>query len=207
MGSGLEPTARPGMTTEVPVAPPRQLSTPASIAPVALFLDTIDTPLGDFLLLSDGDGVVHAADFADCEARLRALLRRSRGAASLDIEQGTVPSGLKDKVAAYFAGDVSALDSIPLAPRGTGFQSTLWAGLRAVPPGSTLSYAAMAAAMGRPTAVRAVGHANGANPFCIIVPCHRLIGADGGLVGYSGGLLRKRWLLDHERQCAAISDG
>ncbi|MBS7704515.1 methylated-DNA--[protein]-cysteine S-methyltransferase [Chelatococcus asaccharovorans] len=176
--------------------------TRASAAFTPLILDTIDTPLGGFLVLSDGDGVVHAADFADCEARLWALLSRNRGAASLDIERGAVPPGLKGKVAAYFAGDVRALDSIVLAPRGTDFQSSLWAGLRTVPPGSTLSYAGMAATIGRPTAVRAVGHANGANPFCIIVPCHRLTGADGGLVGYSGGLERKRWLLDHERRHA-----
>lgn len=180
---------------------------PANIAPPALLLETVDTPLGGFLLLCDGQGVVHAADFADCEARLWALLRRNRGSAPLDIGRGAVPTALKDKVAAYFAGDVRALDSIVLAPRGTDFQSTLWARLRTVPPGSTLSYTAMAEAIGRPTAVRAVGHANGANPFCIIVPCHRLIGADGSLVGYSGGLTRKRWLLDHERQCAAMSGG
>ena len=183
------------------------MSIQPSVASPALLLEAIKTPLGGFLVLSDSAGVVHAADFADCEARLWALLRRNRGAAPLDIERGAVPTALKDKVAAYFAGDVRALDSIVLAPRGTDFQSTLWTALRTVPPGSTLSYAAMAAAIGRPTAVRAVGHANGANPFCIIVPCHRLIGADGSLVGYSGGRKRKQWLLDHERQCAAMSDG
>jgi methylated-DNA-[protein]-cysteine S-methyltransferase len=174
----------------------------ASIASAALILETVETPLGGVLLLSDRRGTLHAADFADCEARLLALLRRGRGAASPELERGAVPAALKRRLADYFAGDIRAIDSIALAPRGTDFQSTVWAALRTVPPGSTLSYAGMAEAIGRPTAVRAVGHANGANPFCIIVPCHRLTGADGGLVGYSGGLARKRWLLDHERRHA-----
>ncbi|CAH1664319.1 MULTISPECIES: methylated-DNA--[protein]-cysteine S-methyltransferase [unclassified Chelatococcus] len=176
--------------------------TRASIASTPLLLDTVETPVGGFLLLSDSQGLLHAADFADCEARLLALLRRGRGAASPEMERGAVPAALKRRLADYFAGDIRAIDSIALAPRGTDFQSVVWAALRTVPPGSTLSYAGMAEAIGRPAAMRAVGHANGANPFCIIVPCHRLTGADGGLVGYSGGLARKRWLLDHERRHA-----
>ncbi|MBS7697678.1 MAG: methylated-DNA--[protein]-cysteine S-methyltransferase [Chelatococcus sp.] len=172
------------------------------IASSALILDTVETPLGGFLLLSDRQGVLHGADFADCEARLLALLRRGRRTASPAIERGAAPVALKRRLADYFGGDVSAIDGIVLAPRGTNFQQVVWAALRTVPAGSTLTYAAMAGALGRPTAVRAVGHANGANPFCIIVPCHRLTGADGGLVGYSGGLARKRWLLDHEHRHA-----
>ena len=71
--------------------------------------------------------------------------------------------------------------------------------LRTIPPGTTLTYAALAQRIGRPSAVRAVGHANGSNPICIVVPCHRVIGSDGSLTGFGGGIERKRWLLDHER--------
>jgi O-6-methylguanine DNA methyltransferase len=104
---------------------------------------------------------------------------------------------------AYFAGDLSALDGVPVAPSGTPFQLAVWAALRAIPVGETASYSDIARVIGRPSAVRAVGAANGANPIGIVVPCHRVIGRDGSLTGYAGGLDRKRWLLRHEaRQLA-----
>jgi len=97
----------------------------------------------------------------------------------------------------YFAGERHAFD-LPIAPRGTGFQERVWRALLAIPYGTTWSYGQLAHAIGRPSASRAVGTANGANPISIIVPCHRVIAASGALTGYAGGLAAKRWLLDHE---------
>jgi methylated-DNA-[protein]-cysteine S-methyltransferase len=105
------------------------------------------------------------------------------------------------QLAEYFAGARTEF-ALPLAPRGTAFQRAVWAQLAAIPFGQTRSYGEIARALGRPTASRAVGAANGANPLAIVVPCHRVIGAAGQLTGYAGGLPAKRWLLDHERRCA-----
>jgi methylated-DNA-[protein]-cysteine S-methyltransferase len=99
---------------------------------------------------------------------------------------------------AYFAGDCRALDRVPVEFNGTPFQRKVWEALRDIPAGATLSYADLARRIGEPRAVRAVGAANGANPIAVIVPCHRVIGADGTLTGYGGGLDRKQWLLAHE---------
>ncbi len=98
----------------------------------------------------------------------------------------------------YFAGDLRALDSIEVDTGGTPFQQEVWRALRRIPAGSTWSYARLAREIGRPSAVRAVAAANGANPVSIVIPCHRVIGSDGSLTGYGGGLPRKRWLLVHE---------
>jgi len=101
----------------------------------------------------------------------------------------------------YFAGTRRTFD-VPLAPRGTGFQQRVWRALCAIPFGATCSYGELARTIGRPAASRAVGAANGRNPIAIIVPCHRVIGANGTLTGYGGGLATKSWLLDHERRHA-----
>ena len=106
---------------------------------------------------------------------------------------------------AYFAGELFTFD-LPLAPRGTPFQEKVWEALRTIPYGKTASYRDIAIQVGNPTAVRAVGAANGRNPISIIVPCHRVIGADGSLTGYGGGMERKRWLLDLENRVAAGTD-
>jgi methylated-DNA-[protein]-cysteine S-methyltransferase len=106
------------------------------------------------------------------------------------------------QLAEYFAGRRREF-SLALAPSGTGFQQQVWEALMRIPYGETRSYAELARALGRPAAPRAVGAANGRNPISIIVPCHRLIGADGSLTGYGGGLPAKRWLLDHEAAGAA----
>ena len=99
----------------------------------------------------------------------------------------------------YFAGDVRALDAIEVDPLGgTAFQRRVWRALRSIPPGTTVSYRTLARRVRAPKAMRAVGAANGANPVPIVLPCHRVIGADGSLTGYGGGLARKRWLLEHE---------
>jgi methylated-DNA-[protein]-cysteine S-methyltransferase len=102
------------------------------------------------------------------------------------------------KIQWYFGGDLAVLDTIAVELNGTPFQKTVWTALRRIPCGSTISYAELARRIGDPRAVRAVGTANGANPVAVIVPCHRVIGADGSLTGYGGGLDRKRWLLAHE---------
>ena len=101
-------------------------------------------------------------------------------------------------IAAYFAGDLAALDSLPVAGIGSDFQRRVWAALRTIPAGTTQSYGQLAAAIGQPAASRAVGLANGANPIGIVVPCHRVIGTSGALTGYAGGVERKAWLLIHE---------
>jgi methylated-DNA-[protein]-cysteine S-methyltransferase len=132
--------------------------------------------------------------------RVHALGARSESA----LVRATDPGGLSSALAAYFAGDLAAIDGLPLAEAiGTPFQRAVWGALRAIPCGETRSYGEQARAIGRPSAVRAVGLANGANPICIVVPCHRVIGSTGALVGYGGGVERKRWLLAHERSAAA----
>ena len=113
-------------------------------------------------------------------------------------DDGVLP-GLQEQLSAYFAGELRAFD-VPLASRGTAFQESVWAALRDVPYGTTCSYADLARAVGRPTAVRAVGAANGRNPVCVVVPCHRVISTGGGLTGYAGGLERKQLLLELERR-------
>jgi len=105
------------------------------------------------------------------------------------------------QLAEYFAGQRRAFD-LPLAPRGTDFQAHVWRALRAIPHGETRSYGELARSLGRPSASRAVGAANGKNPISIIVPCHRVVGANGDLTGYAGGVAAKRWLLDHEQGAA-----
>lgn len=106
---------------------------------------------------------------------------------------------LQAQLSAYFAGELRTFD-VPLATHGTPFQESVWAALREVPYGATCSYADLARAVGRPTAVRAVGAANGRNPVCVVVPCHRVVATGGGLTGYAGGLERKQLLLDLERR-------
>ncbi|HEY2431860.1 MAG TPA: methylated-DNA--[protein]-cysteine S-methyltransferase [Vicinamibacterales bacterium] len=98
----------------------------------------------------------------------------------------------------YFAGEFGVIDAVAVELNGTGFQKTVWQALRRIPSGTTVSYAELARRIGEPAAVRAVGSANGANPVALVVPCHRVIGSDGSLTGYGGGLDRKRWLLIHE---------
>jgi len=108
------------------------------------------------------------------------------------------PSAVADPLDAYFAGRLEAIDAILVKTGGTAFQRAVWSALRRIPVGQTTSYGALAAAIDRPRAVRAVGLANGSNPIGVVVPCHRVIGANGSLTGYAGGLERKRWLLAHE---------
>jgi methylated-DNA-[protein]-cysteine S-methyltransferase len=161
-------------------------------------LERIDTPTGKMLLVTDEQGRLRSADWEDHEDRLQRLLRLHYGANAIQLLEATRPSVARKALEAYFAGDTKAIDSIATSTNGTVFQRAVWDALRRIQVGQTISYGALAAAIGRPKAVRAVGLANGANPIAIFVPCHRVIGADNSLTGYGGGLDRKRWLLQHE---------
>ena len=164
--------------------------------PETLTLDRVATPVGEVLLVTDGEGAVRALDFADYEARMTRLLARHAPGAAL--VEGRAPEAVRRAVEAWFGGELTALDGLTVKTGGTAFQRTVWAALRAIPAGETRSYGQLAAAIGSPRAVRAAGLANGQNPVAVIVPCHRVIGANGTLTGYAGGLERKRWLLKHE---------
>jgi methylated-DNA-[protein]-cysteine S-methyltransferase len=150
--------------------------------------DSIDSPIGELLLASDGN----ALTAVHMDGTPAPGWRRDPGALREPAEQ----------LRAYFAGRLREFD-LPLAPHGTPFQQEVWGALREIPYGSTISYAELAAAVGRPHAARAVGAANGRNPLAVVVPCHRVIGASGALTGYGGGLGRKRLLLDLEARHAA----
>lgn len=165
--------------------------------PERLTLDRIETPLGEVLLVTDAEGAVRALDFKDFEPRMMKLLARHYGA--VELLQGRAPEPVRMAVRAYFDGDAHALDGLATRTGGTEFQRQVWAALKTIPAGQTRSYAQLAAMIGRPSAVRAVGLANGANPIALIAPCHRVVGANGTLTGYAGGLERKRWLLAHEQ--------
>lgn len=159
-------------------------------------LDRLDTPIGVALLVSDDDGVLRALDWEDYEPRMKELLRLQYGAVIL--KEARAPRDLRAALAGYFKGDIDRLRQIEWRVAGTAFQQKVWKALPKIRPGTTMSYGALAAKIGLPKAIRAVGHANGSNPISVVVPCHRLIGANGSLVKYGGGLERKRWLLQHE---------
>ena len=169
--------------------------------PLRLILGRMDSPIGQVLTATDADGVLRALDFHDYEDRLRRLLIRHYGA--VELLEGKAPEPVRGALQAWFAGDLRAFDGLTVATGGTEFQRRVWAALRDIPAGETRSYGQLAAAIGQPTAVRAVGLANGANPVGIVTPCHRVIGAGGALTGYAGGVERKRWLLEHERKAMA----
>jgi O-6-methylguanine DNA methyltransferase len=162
----------------------------------------IASPLGDLLAITAPDGTLHALDFDDFAERLHRLFARHHPGAAL--HDGPPPPALAAALAAYFAGDAAALEALPVARIGSDFQRKVWAALRAIPAGETCSYGQLAAAIGQPSASRAVGLANGANPIGIVVPCHRVIGSGGALTGYAGGVERKAWLLRHEGALAPL---
>jgi methylated-DNA-[protein]-cysteine S-methyltransferase len=161
-----------------------------------LTLDRIETPIGPILVATDALSRLCAVDFFADEPGMRRLIRLHYGPA--DVAWGAAPNSIRQAFDAYFAGDLAALKDIAWRSGGTAFQKKVWTALTTIPIGETLSYGALARRIGEPSAVRAVGAANGANPVPIVVPCHRVIGADGSLTGFGGGLERKRWLLRHE---------
>lgn len=159
--------------------------------------DSLATPIGRLMIVADERDRLCFVDFEDDEDRIRRLIPRYYGADAVLCSER--PAGrIRDALAAYFAGKIRAIDSLAVAAPGTPFQCRVWSELRRIPAGETISYSTLARRIGSPAAVRAVGLANGANPIAIVVPCHRVIGADGSLTGYGGGLARKRWLLAHE---------
>ena len=166
-----------------------------------LYAQWFETPLGAMLALAD-DGGLALLEFVD-----RRGLEREIEAMQKKLKRPILPGAhaylaqIGDELAAYFAGRELSF-ATPIALRGSAFQRTVWNALLSIPPGATRSYADIAATIGRGSAVRAVGRANGDNRLCLIVPCHRVIGADGALTGYGGGLWRKQWLLEHERAYA-----
>ena len=167
-------------------------------SPVSLVVDRFGTPIGEMYAVTDDRGRLRAFAWAENESRGVQQLRQQYGA-RIAIENGGTPAAVKKAIDDYFAGDLLAIDRIDCATNGTPFQQEVWNALRTIPAGSTWSYGALAARIGKASAVRAVGLANGANPIGVVVPCHRVIGMDGSLTGYGGGLPRKRWLLAHER--------
>jgi methylated-DNA-[protein]-cysteine S-methyltransferase len=154
---------------------------------------SLETPLGRYTLAASAEGLIYAAP-------------PTRGPSACAPPQETAPdararrhlAAAEEALRAYFAGELRSFASLRLAPQGSGFMQRVWQALREIPFGETRSYGELAREIGHPSAARAVGLANGRNPIAIIVPCHRVIGADGSLTGYAGGTWRKQWLLEHE---------
>lgn len=164
-----------------------------------LSLDRLPTPIGDLQIVADDDGHLRATFWTENDREMQSFLERHYAPVRIQLIPARDPHGFTSALARYFAGRLDAIDDLPVQTAGTGFQRTVWRALREIPCGATISYSELARRIGRPDAVRAVGTANGANPIGIVVPCHRVIGANGSLTGYGGGMHRKRWLLDHER--------
>lgn len=171
-------------------------------AELPLFFCETDTPLGAMIAVADDAGL-RVLEFCDGDGIGRATKQLRKGGDSRELIPGRHPhlTTICAELSEYFSEDRREF-CVPLAPLGTAFQQSVWAYLRTIPFGGTRTYGQQARALGDPAAVRAVGRANGANPLAVIVPCHRVIGADGSLTGYAGGLERKRWLLEHEQRLA-----
>jgi methylated-DNA-[protein]-cysteine S-methyltransferase len=166
-------------------------------APSELVVDRFPTPIGEMFAVTDECGRLRAFAWVDHESRGIQQLRQQYGS-RMSIGEGRSPAALRKAMDDYFSGNLCAIDQIECATNGTPFQQEVWNALRTIPCGQTLSYGALAVRIGKPSAVRAVGLANGSNPISVVVPCHRVIGTNGSLTGYGGGLERKRWLLAHE---------
>jgi methylated-DNA-[protein]-cysteine S-methyltransferase len=156
---------------------------------------TFASPVGELTLAAHAGKVCLLHFGADADGVRRSLQRWYPGET---IEADPNPAGAVARLEVYFGGDLDALDTIDVELNGTAFQKQVWTTLRTVRAGTTAAYSDIARAISSPSAIRAVGAANGANPVAVIVPCHRIIGTNGSLTGYGGGLDRKRWLLEHE---------
>lgn len=195
-------TRHPMRNTKGSTAP---AASPKAIEQRELLTCSFDTPLGAMTLMADETGLV-AALFND-----QAIPQRLRDAVRVDMAidtPGALPQAARHwlhtargQLSAYFEGGDLCFD-LPLAPRGTAFQLQVWAALRGLRPGQTCSYGTLAAQLGRPQAMRAVGSAIGANPLLVIIPCHRVLSTNGQLTGFAAGLPRKQWLLAHESAVA-----
>lgn len=160
-------------------------------------LAVVHTPI-DPLTLAARNGRLCLVHFGAREVPVRATLQRWYPGES--IEHRPDPAGAATALAKYFSGDLDVLERIAVEMNGTPFQLRVWNALRGIRAGKTATYSEIAELVGSPKAVRAVGAANGANPIAVVVPCHRIIGSNGTLTGYGGGLKRKEWLLRHEGQ-------
>ena len=162
------------------------------------FIDRLATPIGELIVIADQQGRLRTIDWTDHEARMKQLLDRHYGKGKYTLTPKRDPGGLSQAMRRYFKGEIGVLKDLAVATSGTAFQTSVWKALRKIKDGTTISYAELADRIGKPRAVRAAGLANGQNPISIVVPCHRVIGSDGSLTGYGGGLERKQWLLAHE---------
>ena len=162
------------------------------------FIDRLATPIGELIVIADGNGALRTIDWTDHEKRTTLLLDRYYGKGGYTLSPKRDPGGLASAMRRYFKGEIGVLQDLAVATSGTDFQTSVWKALRRIKDGTTISYAELANRIGKPKAVRAAGLANGQNPISIVVPCHRVIGSNGSLTGYGGGLHRKQWLLAHE---------
>ena len=157
--------------------------------------ERIETPIGPMVLVAH-DGVILLLEFEDASDRVARQMKARFG--DVDLQVASNPFGLSDRIRAYFAGELSAIEGLLTDGGGTEFERRVWAELKRIPCGTTVSYGSIARKLGDIQHSRAVGTANGKNPISIVVPCHRVIGADGSMTGYGGGIKRKEWLLRHE---------
>ena len=158
-------------------------------------IDCISTPIGEMTLVAR-DGVLLFLEFEDVTDRVTRQVKLRFGQA--ELQPASNPFGLSDIMRDYFAGHISVIDTLLTDGGGSAFEQQVWTELRKIPAGTTQSYGEIARKLGDINLSRAVGTANGRNPIAIVVPCHRVIGADGSMTGYGGGLARKEWLLRHE---------
>ncbi len=163
-----------------------------------LLLETLPSPIGPLTVVCDEAAVLRVISFDGEAEYLPKTLLRFVGKYSL--KNNRLPTHIREAIEAFFNGDVNAIDGLPVNTGGTIFQRCVWEMLRTIPAGETTTYGELAKRLGKPSAMRAVGLANGANPIPIVLPCHRVIGASGKLTGYGGGLWRKEWLLKHEAE-------
>lgn len=168
-----------------------------------LLVDCIETPIGELAIVADEAGRLRAVDWTEHDDNMQRSLRLHYGEHGVSLTPARNPAGLSAAMRAYFAGNLKAIDDLPVATGGTEFQRQVWRALRQIPCGETVSYGELARRIGRPAAVRAVGCASESNPISVVVQGHRVIGSDGSLTGYGGGIERKRWLLAHERRAGA----
>ena len=157
--------------------------------------ERIETPIGPMVLVAK-DGVILLLEFEDASNRVLRQMKARFG--DVELQPASNPFGISDTLKAYFAGEIHALGNLLTDGGGTEFERSVWAELKRIPVGTTVSYGTIARKLGDVQHSRAVGTANGKNPIAIVVPCHRVIGADGSMTGYGGGIARKEWLLRHE---------
>lgn len=163
-----------------------------------LIYEDVETPLDTFRV-AEREGRLCAAAFGDRWDRVAPRVESRFGA--IGWVEGRTRAA--EAIRQYFGGEIEAIDDVDVDTAGSTFQASVWSQLRRIQAGSTMSYSKLADAVGAPGAARAVGTANGANPVCLVVPCHRVVRADGAIGGYGGGVRRKEWLLDHESHIPA----